>query len=86
MIEAGFDAFGNIENAAGDAVVAVRDFRGIDFDGFAAGKKCDFIFLRGRLVFDFFDVGVAAAHFCSPLTTGDTDGNVSPEFCYLNFG
>src|SRR5579863_9990821 len=46
MVEAGFDAFGDVENAAGKAVVAVGNFRRIDFDGFAAGKKCDFIFLR----------------------------------------
>jgi hypothetical protein len=43
--------------------VAIRDLRRIDFDGFAAGKKRDFIFLRGRLVFYFLDVWVTAAHF-----------------------
>src|SRR6266852_3404214 len=63
VIEAGFDALGDVENAAGYAVVPVGNFVRIDLDGFAAGKKCDFIFLRGRLVFDFFDVGVTAAHF-----------------------
>ena len=65
VVEAGFDAFGDIENAAGKAVVAVGNFLRIDFDGFAAGKKCDFIFLRGGRVFDFFDVRIASAHFVS---------------------
>src|SRR5580704_3815450 len=62
VIEAGFDAFGNIENAAGKSVVAVRNLCRIDFDRFAAGKKCNFVFLRGGSVFNFFDVWVAAAH------------------------
>src|SRR5277367_540912 len=67
VVEAGFDAFGNIENAAGKAVVAVGNFRRIDLDGFAARKKCDFIFLRGGRVFDFVDVRIAAAHSFSLL-------------------
>jgi hypothetical protein len=66
MVEPGFDAFGNVENAAGKAVVTVWDLCGIDLDRFAAGKKCDFVFLRGGGVFDFFDIWVAAAHLLSP--------------------
>jgi hypothetical protein len=62
VVEAGFDAFGDVEDAAGKTVVAVGNFRRIDLDGFAAGKKCDFIFLRGGRVFDFVDVWIAAAH------------------------
>src|SRR3954451_21951176 len=69
MIQAGFDAFGNIQDAAGKAVVAVRDLRWIDFDGLAAGKKGHLIFLRRRRVFYFFDVWVVATHDCSPLLT-----------------
>src|SRR5216684_1567352 len=63
VVEASLDAFGNVEDAAREAVVSVRDFLRVNFDGLAAGKKCDFIFLRGGFVFDFFDVWVAAAHF-----------------------
>jgi hypothetical protein len=63
VVQPGFDAFGDIENAAGEAVVAVGNFRRVDLDGFAAGKKCDFEFLRGGRVFDFFDVRIASAHF-----------------------
>src|SRR5713101_1025196 len=58
MIEAHFEALGNVKNAARKAVVAVRDFFRVDFDRFAAGKKRHFVFLRGGLVFDFFDVWV----------------------------
>src|ERR1700682_2598555 len=46
--------------------MAVRDLFWIDFNRLAARKKRDFVFLRGRLVFDFFDIGVTAAH-CSLL-------------------
>jgi hypothetical protein len=47
--------------------VPVGNFRWIDFDRFAAGKKCDFVFLRGGRVFDFFDVRIAAAHILFSL-------------------
>src|SRR6267154_3357197 len=63
MIEAGLDAVRDVENAARYAVVPVRNFVGIDFDSLTAGKKRDFVFLRGGLVFYFFDVGVTATHF-----------------------
>src|SRR5216684_3584230 len=63
VVEAGFEAFGNVEDAAREAVVAVGNFLRVYFDGLAAGKKRDFVFLRGGFVFDFFDVWVAAAHF-----------------------
>ncbi len=66
VVQAGFDALGNIENAAWEAVVAVGNFFRIDFDRFAAGKKRDFVFLRGGRVFDFFDVGIASAHCLPP--------------------
>ena len=67
VVEAGFDALGDIENAAGKAVVAVGNFLRIDLDSFAAGKKRDFVFLRGGRVFDFFDVRVASAHVFASL-------------------
>src|SRR5713101_3841713 len=63
VVQAGLDPFGDVENAAREAVVAVGNFFRVDFDGFAAGKKCDFEFLRCGFVFDFLDVWVAAAHF-----------------------
>src|ERR1700687_1585688 len=66
VVESGLDAFGNVENAAWEAVVAVGNFLRVNLDGFAAGKKCDFEFLRGGFVFDFFNVRVAAAHGCLP--------------------
>src|SRR5882724_13404034 len=66
MVETGFQAFGNIQNASWYSVVAVGNLRRIDFDGLAAGKKRHLIFLRGRSVFHFVDVRIAAAHF-SPL-------------------
>ena len=59
VVEAGFEAFGDVEDAAREAVVAIGSFFRIDLDGFAAGKKRDFVFLRCGLVFDFFDVWVA---------------------------
>src|SRR5450755_1671771 len=49
VIETGFDAFGRIENAAGQAIVAIRNFLGIELNRFAAGKKGDSVFLRRRL-------------------------------------
>src|SRR6266446_1477870 len=73
MIEAGLDAFGNVEDAAREAVVAVGNFLRVDFDGLAAGKKCHFEFLRGGFVFDFLDVWVAAAHFVSPSDSRGAD-------------
>ena len=66
VVESHFKAFGNVEDAAGDAVVSVGNFFRVDFNGFAAGQECDFVFLRGGLVFDFVDVGVTAAHFFLP--------------------
>src|SRR5439155_17032677 len=54
VVEAGFDALGAVENAAREAVVAVGNLFRVDFDGLAAGKKGDFVFLRGGCVFDFF--------------------------------
>src|SRR5437899_1291169 len=39
VIEAGFDTFGDVENAAREAVVTIGNFFRVDFDGFAAGKK-----------------------------------------------
>src|SRR5437899_1291170 len=66
VVEAGFDTFGDVENAAREAVVTIGKFLRVDFDGFAAGKKCHFVFLRCGFVFDFFDVWVAAAHDLSP--------------------
>jgi hypothetical protein len=70
VVQAHFEALGNVEDAAGNAIVAVRDFLRIDFHGLAAGQECDFVFLRGGLVFDFVDVGVAAAHFVLPFFRG----------------
>ncbi len=66
VIEAGLEAFGEIQNAARETVVAVGNLFRVDLDGLAAGKKCHFEFLRCGFVFDFFDVWVAAAHFVSP--------------------
>src|SRR4029077_13643178 len=63
VVQAGFEAFGDVENAARQAVVAVGNFFRVHLDGLAARKKCDFVFLRSRFVFDFFDVWVASAHF-----------------------
>src|SRR5260370_39750703 len=66
MVEAGLDAFGNVENAAREAVVSVRNFLRVNLDGLAARKKCHFEFLRGGFVFCFFDIFVAAAHELFP--------------------
>src|SRR6267378_2123038 len=66
VIEASFESFGDIQDAAGQTVVTVGNFFRIDLDGLAAGKKGHFIFLRGGLVFDFFDVWIASAHDLSP--------------------
>jgi hypothetical protein len=62
MVEAYLEAFGNIQDATGNAVVAVGNLRWVHFNGFAAGKKRHFVLLRGRSVFDFVDVWIAAAH------------------------
>src|SRR5437879_1214005 len=66
VVQAGFDAFGNVEDASRKAVVAVWNLLRVDLDGFAAGKKGDLVFLRGGFVFDFFDVWIAAAHRLFP--------------------
>src|SRR6266478_3288004 len=66
VVEAGFESLGDVQDAAGQTVVAVRNFFRIDLDGLAAGKKRHFIFLRGGLVFDFFNVRIASAHDLSP--------------------
>src|SRR6266446_2897170 len=66
VVEAGFESLGDVQDAAGQTVVAVGNFLRIDLDGLAAGKKRHFIFLRGGLVFDFFDVRIASAHGLSP--------------------
>ena len=67
VVEASFDALGNVEDAARKAVVAVRNFGRVDLDGFAAGKKRDSVFLRGGCVFDFVYVWIAAAPGVSPI-------------------
>jgi len=73
VVEAGFDALGDIENASGKAVMAVGNFCRVDFDGFAAGKKCDFVFLRCGRVFDFVDVWIASAHVSlTPVTIANS--------------
>src|SRR6267142_656147 len=66
VVEAGFEPLGDVQDAAGQTVVAVGNFFRIDLDGLAAGKKRHFIFLRGGLVFDFFNVRIASAHDLSP--------------------
>src|SRR5882724_8126714 len=66
VVEAGFESLGDIQDAAGQTVVAVGNFFRIDLDGLTAGKKRHFIFLRGGFVFDFFDVRIASAHDLSP--------------------
>src|SRR5260370_12371456 len=68
VVEAGFEAFGNVEDAAREAVVAVGNFFRVDFDSLAAGKKRHLIFLRGGLVFDFFDLWVSSAPDIPPKT------------------
>src|SRR5882724_11374983 len=66
VVEASFESFGNVQDAAGQTVVTVGNFFRIDLDGLAAGKKGHFIFLRGGFVFDFFNVRIASAHDLSP--------------------
>src|SRR5882672_519999 len=66
VVEAGFESLGDVQDAAGQTVVAIGNFFRIDLDGLAAGKKRHFIFLRGGLVFDFFNVRIASAHDLSP--------------------
>src|SRR6266850_3141114 len=39
VVEAGFEPFGDVQDAAGQTVVAVGNFFRIDLDGLAAGKK-----------------------------------------------
>src|SRR5271167_2983496 len=43
VVETGFDTFRDVENASGEPVVAIGNFRRVNLDGFAAGKKCDFV-------------------------------------------
>src|SRR6267143_1389800 len=52
----------------GVILVPFRNFFRVHLDSLAAGKKGHCVFLRGRLVFDFFDIRVAAAHLISPAT------------------
>src|SRR5260370_28431271 len=62
VIQPRLDSFRNIKNAAWQAVVPVRNFLRINLYRLTASKIYDFVFLRVRLVFNFFDLGVAAAH------------------------
>src|SRR6266567_2727289 len=62
VVEAHLETLGNVEDAAREAVMAVRDFFGVDLDRLAARKKRDLVFLCGGFVFDFFDVWIGAAH------------------------
>src|SRR2546425_12933836 len=61
VVEAGFESLGDIQDAAGQTVVAVGNFLRIDIDGLAAGKKRHFIFLRGGLVFYIFYMRIVFA-------------------------
>jgi len=56
VIQSGPERFGEIQNAAWQAVVTVGNFLRIDFQCFAAGQKSYFKFLGRRLVFYFFDI------------------------------
>src|SRR6266851_6691341 len=51
VVEANLEAFGNVENAAREAIVAVRNFFRVDLDRLAARKKRDLVFLYGGFVF-----------------------------------
>src|SRR6266436_4875611 len=62
VIQSGPERFGEIQNAAWQAVVTVGNFLRIDFQCFAAGQKSYFKFPGRRLVFYFFDIRVTAAH------------------------
>src|SRR6266704_6658179 len=62
VVEAHLETLGNVEDAAREAVMAVRDFFGVDLDRLAARKKRDLVFLCGGFVFNFFDVWIGAAH------------------------
>src|SRR2546421_363279 len=66
MVQTGLDALGNVEDAARNAIVAVRNFFRVDLDGFATRKKGHLVFLRRGFVLDFLDVRIAAAHFVPP--------------------
>src|SRR6266704_3752639 len=66
VVEAHLETLGNVEDAAREAIVAVRNFFRIDLDGLAAGKKGDLVFLCGGFVFDFFDIWIGAAHDLFP--------------------
>src|SRR6266852_653385 len=66
VVEAHLETLGDVEDAAREAVMAVRDFLGVDLDGLAAREKRDLVFLCGGFVFNFFDVWIGAAHDLFP--------------------
>src|SRR3989475_2690071 len=78
VVEASLEALGDVENAARKTIVTVRNFLRVHFDGFAAGKKCDFVFLRGGVLFDFFDVRIAATHDFPPNNISKDSGVERP--------
>ena len=66
MIQRNARRLRNVEDAARNAIVAVRNFFRVDLDGFATRKKGHLVFLRRGFVLDFLDVWIAAAHFVPP--------------------
>src|SRR5208283_2664095 len=66
MVQPHLEALGNIQDAAGQPVVAVGKLLRIDLDGFAARKKGHLELFGRLLVFYFLDVRIAAAHSALP--------------------
>src|SRR5271169_2684401 len=66
VVQSYFEALGNVQDAARQAVVAVGKFLGIDFHGLAARKKSHLELLGRLLVFHFFDIRITATHKLLP--------------------
>src|SRR6516165_716160 len=65
MIQSHFETFGDVQNASGQPIVAIRELFRINLDGFAARKKRHFELLRRLLILYFLNIWIGPAH--SPL-------------------
>src|SRR5580704_1030442 len=88
MIDADFEAFGNVQNTAGNAVVTVRKLFRVDLDGFAAWQERDLKLLGRFLILYFLDIRIAAAHrflpklpsiSCLPAPTAPRNSSAVPQ-------
>ena len=79
VVETFMEALRDIEDAAGQAVVAVGDFFWVDLDRVAVLNKGDLEFPGCGREFCFFDIRVLAAHFLLLLAIQNRRVKLRPE-------